>query len=753
MNIRNLTIKTMLSAILLGITITAGAQDAKYYIGKGAQAAAIKDYDLAISNYTLAISLDGGIAEAYNKRGLAYRYKEEYVKAVLDYNKAIELDPAYTEVYINRGNVYYKKNSYALAIKDFSKAINLSPVNIGPYFNRGAIYWNQKKYDSAIVDFSSVIALSPNYSSAYFNRGNSYLKNGVYERAISDYDKALILDASNNKVFEVRGIAYWFMDNYDQAISDLSKAISIDPGSASIYNNRGLAYNDKGEYEPAIADFKKAVELDDKESFAYINIISALTRLHRFNEAAEYYRSCQDKGLSTFIDGDSSWAFFNKYVEAITEGINKHYYPGALMLLEAAEKLYAGTAAIAIPSQKRSFANILALKGFVEEHIGALKRARYTYEQALVINPNQPDIIAALENLGVKQQEFVLQDKKPPGIELISPQASRSFDIESDDDTTQLIGKARDESGIASVNINGVDADKLEEDGLFISRFILRPGANVITITATDKQGNSSSKTFNIMGAVAKNKKTEFDIPAISEKLSQYYAILIAEKDYQDNAIPNLQNPVKDAGELKEILLNNYTFSSEHIDTLYNRNREDIMQAIVQRCNTLTDNDNLVIFYAGHGTAIKDQFGDVDGYWIPVSAKRGLVASYISAEDINKALKQSKARHILLLADACFSGAFTRELPSDANKAIQRQYKVPSRKVMASGNLEPVPDNSRFLYYLKKSLLDNPEKYLSAKKLFDSFYEAIINNSENLPQYAAIKNVGDEGGEFVFIKR
>ena len=37
--------------------------------------------------------------------------------------------------------------------------------------------------------------------------------------------------------------------------------------------------------------------------------------------------------------------------------------------------------------------------------------------------------------------------------------------------------------------------------------------------------------------------------------------------------------------------------------------------------------------------------------------------------------------------------------------------------------------------------------------LFNGFYEAILNNSNTSPQYAAIKNVGDEGGEFVFIKK
>ena len=49
--------------------------------------------------------------------------------------------------------------------------------------------------------------------------------------------------------------------------------------------------------------------------------------------------------------------------------------------------------------------------------------------------------------------------------------------------------------------------------------------------------------------------------------------------------------------------------------------------------------------------------------------------------------------------------------------------------------------------------MDNNEKFVSAKELFDGFYKAILSNSDNLPQYAAIKNTGDEGGEFIFIKK
>ena len=72
---------------------------------------------------------------------------------------------------------------------------------------------------------------------------------------------------------------------------------------------------------------------------------------------------------------------------------------------------------------------------------------------------------------------------------------------------------------------------------------------------------------------------------------------------------------------------------------------------------------------------------------------------------------------------------------------------------MTSGTLKAVPDKSVFLEYMVKRLNDNEEKYLSAEKLFSSFREAVLNNSPNIPQYGTVQNAGDEGGDFIFIRR
>lgn len=708
-----------------------------------------RQYDLAIKDFSKAIEIDHEFAYAHYQRGKAYMALNKYENAIQDFTMTLSLLPEDTETYVDRGTAYCRANQFELGMNDFKKAISLDPNYARAYSSRGYEYSLKNFNDQSLQDYIQAVTLDPNNGFNYHSRGSAYSKKGQYKLAIDDFNKAISLGYKPASLYASRGYAWSMLYQYENALQDINTAISLEPATVRYYVNRGFYYNNLGRYEEAVADYKTVRAKDAGNAFGYVNIVAPLARLGNYAEAAASYAQYQQKKLTSYIESEK-YKYLRSYFGAVSQ-VAAGKWNEALASIDQASRDY-GTELK--EETKRGFIDILQLRGVILEKLNRDEEARTIYEQSLVIDNRQPDLNSALERLQQKMAGTRNIDKAGPEITLISPSPSRGFDIVADNAKTQVIGKAKDAGGIASVKINGVTVEKMEDDGLFIHTLALKSGANTIAITATDKQGNSSSKSFIISGTtLTTTVQPKPDQAALTTAASNYYAILIAEKDYDDPGIPDLQNPIKDAKELKSILESKYSFLAKNMDTLYNRSREDIMQAIVQRCNTLGANDNLLIFYAGHGIGEKDQFGDVDGYWIPVSARKDLNATYISADDINKAIKRSRARHILVIADACFSGAFTRALPADATKEIRKQYEVPSRKVMASGNLEPVPDNSKFIFYLKKSLNENTQKYLSAKDLFDGFYKAILSNSDNLPQYAAIKNVGDEGGEFIFVKK
>ncbi|RNC86390.1 MAG: caspase family protein [Winogradskyella sp.] len=259
---------------------------------------------------------------------------------------------------------------------------------------------------------------------------------------------------------------------------------------------------------------------------------------------------------------------------------------------------------------------------------------------------------------------------------------------------------------------------------------------------------NASSNNEKLRGSDAVS--TTNTVPT---EIGTYHALLIGIEDYDDTKITNLDQPVDDTQQLYDVLTKNYAFNSKNVVVLKNPSKIGITNELDKLANTLNKNDNLLIFYAGHG------FWDENfeqGYWLPSDAKKQMRGSYISNSTIRDYMKGIPSQHILLITDACFSGSIfkSRAAFSDEDTAIAQLYNAPSRVAITSGTLTEVPDKSVFLDYLVKQLKQNEQQYLSAEQLFSKFKIAVMNNSrtKQIPQYGKVYNAGDEGGDFIFIK-
>ncbi|MEQ8474886.1 caspase family protein [Fulvivirga sp.] len=240
-------------------------------------------------------------------------------------------------------------------------------------------------------------------------------------------------------------------------------------------------------------------------------------------------------------------------------------------------------------------------------------------------------------------------------------------------------------------------------------------------------------------------------VKALKER--KYYALVIGINDYPGEGIPTLAQPINDAEKLIDALTTYYTFEKENITFLKNPTRSNLIDAFDKLANTVKERDNLLIFYAGHGIW-DDQLNQ--GFWLPSDASKVSKSQWLSNGTIRDYIRAIKSKHTLLIADACFGGSILKERAVSMNgKAMLEMYKRPSRKAMTSGALSTVPDQSVFIKYLVKNLAYNQAPLLSTEQVFSNFKFSVINNSETgqVPQYGAISLAGDEGGDFIFLKR
>jgi hypothetical protein len=249
--------------------------------------------------------------------------------------------------------------------------------------------------------------------------------------------------------------------------------------------------------------------------------------------------------------------------------------------------------------------------------------------------------------------------------------------------------------------------------------------------------------------------KTELHAADVDfNQIGKYYALIIGVSDYNDPAISDLDSlPVKDAMNLSKVLTTHYLFEKEDLTLLKNPTRRDIVIAMDDLAKKATPNDNVLIFYAGHGH-YEDENGI--GYWFPKDAEVSNSSNWLYNNQLVDCIKKIKSLHTLLISDACFSGSIfkTRAVNlSAATDFVKKKYQLPSRKAITSGTLKTVPNVSVFIKYLIQNLKSNQEQFLTSSQLFQSLEAPVGNNAPSVPQYGVIQNVGDEGGDFIFVKR
>ena len=366
--------------------------------------------------------------------------------------------------------------------------------------------------------------------------------------------------------------------------------------------------------------------------------------------------------------------------------------------------------------------------------------------------PNQITVIAEDNSGNQGKISFVAYyDMKPPVIDVIQPKVAGQRGVRNVVvDTTVLIARVYDDCLLTDVTVNGASV-QVGPDSLIRTQLSLRDTPDTVRIVATDVAGHSSLWELPL----------SFRPRAIPPDFlsGRSYAIVIGIDSYT-GIWPRLKNAANDARAVARLLTTQFKF--ERVDSLINEKatRSNILQMIETVGRTIRPEDRLLIYYSGHG---RKEPPYNKGYWVPVDATERSIGQYISNRDIQDYMAGMNARHVLLVADACFAadifkGGALREDFEDTPNYYRHIAGIRSRKAMTSGGDEPVmdegaPGHSIFAGYFIKALQGIQKPYFSAWEVFKSLRIPVANNSDQEPQFDAVKNTGDEGGEFLFVRR
>jgi uncharacterized caspase-like protein len=289
-----------------------------------------------------------------------------------------------------------------------------------------------------------------------------------------------------------------------------------------------------------------------------------------------------------------------------------------------------------------------------------------------------------------------------------------------------------------------------------------------VTIIAIDQQGKRSELGFTLQSDT-RTLTQQATAPAqiktsprpLEVNFGKYYALVIGINNYR--YLPKLETAVSDAESVANLLEERYGFKTVK---LIDASRYQILLALNNLREKLTKNDNLLIYYAGHGELDKV---NMRGYWLPTDAELGNTANWISNVSVTDILNIINAKQIMIIVDSCYSGALTRSALAQIQAGMTDQERMNwlrtmankrSRTVLTSGGLQPTLDaggggHSVFAKALLDVLSGNND-VMEGRKLYKEVaarvaYAASNMNFEQVPEYAPVKHTGHEGGDFFLV--
>ncbi len=348
--------------------------------------------------------------------------------------------------------------------------------------------------------------------------------------------------------------------------------------------------------------------------------------------------------------------------------------------------------------------------------------------------------------------------------------------LESAPGPLDVVVRVASANGVKSVRVNG-QVQTVDAQGLLNIPLTVGNTPSTVLVQAEDELGaqaqaelklvqrsspsaSPSPATSPASAVLAAAAATPLEAPLLTPLLGgKRHALVIANQQYKRWA--PLDTPRADAQAVASMLKERFGFE---VSLLQDATRQQLLAALGKLRQQVGPQDQVVVYYAGHG-----QMDTVTarGYWIPVDGDEKDIAQWVSVIDVTDQLSAMSARHVLVIADSCYSGTLTRSLVPTVDQALTAEQRLGplrqlsqqrARVAMTSGGMEPVVDGGSINHSLfARSLLDvlgQVRAPMAAQELHGAVAARFAHLARRLkipqqPQYAPIGFAGHEAGDFV----
>jgi len=269
-----------------------------YWMIKGLNLMALKQYDKASKAFSAALSLGMVGHGLYEQLALAHqkagrpelanvfwgalgnkRHEDvdkalrrakllidggQLDKALAEFNAALRRRPDNLRALMQRGMLHEQRGETARARADFERGVKAHPRSHLAWNGLGVHRANQRDWKGALTALDRSLSLRPKFVEGYINRASYRQRSGDYDGAMSDYDKAVKLDPKRHEAYGGRGLLWIYKRNWKRAREDCEKAVALGPKSGRAHFGLGLVLYLQKDWAGAVKHLQTAVSLEPR---------------------------------------------------------------------------------------------------------------------------------------------------------------------------------------------------------------------------------------------------------------------------------------------------------------------------------------------------------------------------------------------------------------------------------------------------------------------------------------------------------
>jgi hypothetical protein len=258
--------------------------------------------------------------------------------------------------------------------------------------------------------------------------------------------------------------------------------------------------------------------------------------------------------------------------------------------------------------------------------------------------------------------------------------ASRGITVQARQ-SLRIVGTVSHPAGITNVTVNGVRASlQLEPGGAvrFVGYVPVRDDTRSVQIAAYPPAGSPLTRSFTMSPTPAAQaySRPEQAWGGASRFKGKRWAVVVGVSQYHDSRINPLHYADADARAFYDFLRSDQAglggFKDENVKLLLNdqANYRNVRSALFTFLKGATDDDVVVIYFAGHGAADPER---PDHLYLLLndSDMDDIAGSAFPMKDVSEAVRNLYARNVVVITDACHSAGVGGQMAGPRGAALR----------------------------------------------------------------------------------